>query len=309
MPLLSRRALLRTAAAAAVTGAAVVTGLETGIVPGRTRVHDVLGLTGPDGVVPDVPPGPVVSGTFESRGRLTTVGYSVIYPHGQSPSAKLPVVLVMHGRGGDHTSAINDLGIDRYLTAAVREGTPPFAVAAVDGGGDNYWHDRFNGDDPLMMLSAEFLPLLAKRGLRTARHGVLGWSMGGYGALRWTLETRRPQLGDQEPAKVVTAGAMSPAVWHNLADAAPGAFEDVGVAGFDLETAEFYDQVFGKAYAFEDVAVRIDCGRDDPFAVAAKDLRAELRAAGGEQAGAHTAGYWRRMLPDQLRFLGEKLAG
>ena len=207
-----------------------------------------------------------MSGTFESRGRLTTVGYSVIYPHDQSPSADLPVVLVMHGRGGDHTSAINDLGIDRYLAAAVRGGTPPFAPATVDGGPDNYWHDRFNGDDPLMMLSAEFLPLLAKRGLRAARHGVLGWSMGGYGALRWTLETRRPTLGSQEPAKVVAAGAMSPALWHHLADAAPGAFEDVGVAGFDLETEEFYDQVFGKADDFKDVAVRIDCGRDDPFA-------------------------------------------
>jgi len=34
-----------------------------------------------------------------------------------------------------------------------------------------------------------------------------------------------------------------------------------------------------------------------------------LHAAGGQQAGAHTGGYWRRMLPEQLRFLGEKLTG
>jgi S-formylglutathione hydrolase FrmB len=301
MPLLSRRALLRTAAAAAVTSAATVTALESGVLPGRARIHNAVGLNGPDGVVPDVPAGPVVSGTFESVARGTTVGYTVMYPDGQRPDAHLPVALVLHGRGGDHTSAINDLGADRYLTDIVRSGTPPFALATVDGGQDSYWHDHPE-QDPLLMLSAEFLPLLAKRGLRTISHGVLGWSMGGYGALRWALETRRPVMGRQQPAKVVAAGAMSPALWHDLADAAPGAFEDP-------KDAEFWDQVFGRADDFKDVAVRIDCGRDDPFAGAAKDLRTELRAAGGEQAGAHTAGYWRRMLPDQLRFLGAELAG
>jgi hypothetical protein len=58
----------------------------------------------------------------------------------------------------------------------------------------------------------------------------------------------------------------------------------------------------------KDVALRIDCGRDDPFAPATRDLREEVRADGGLQAGAHTGGYWRRMLPDQLQFLGQKLA-
>ncbi|MFM9797399.1 hypothetical protein ACKI1M_49105, partial [Streptomyces turgidiscabies] len=65
---------------------------------------------------------------------------------------------------------------------------------------------------------------------------------------------------------------------------------------------------FGRRVGFDDVAVRIDCGRDDPFAGAAQDLRGELHAAGGQQPGLHTGGYWRRMLPDQLRFLGTKLA-
>ncbi|MEV0796711.1 alpha/beta hydrolase-fold protein [Kribbella sp. NPDC050281] len=285
MPLLSRRVLLRTGAAATITGVAAVAGLETGAIPGRAKVHDVLGLSGPDGVVPDVPPGPVESGTFESAARRTTVGYSIIRPH--ESSAELPVVLALHGRGGDHTSAIGDLGMDRYLTAAMRSGTPPFAVATVDGGRDNYWHPRATGDDPLRMLSAEFLPLLAKRGLHVDRVGVLGWSMGGYGALLWGGRS------------AVAIGAMSPALWRRYdEDVADGAFD--GADDFEQH------QVFGRP--LENVAVRIDCGRDDPFAGAAGGLRRELHAAGGQQAGAHTGGYWRRMLPEQLRFLGEKLA-
>ena len=299
MALLSRRALLGTGAAAAVAGVAAVAGLETGVIPGRARVHDVLGLTGPDGVVPDVPAGPVVPGSFESFGRRTTVGYSVIYPDGYDASAALPVVLVLHGRGGDHTSAVNDLGIDRYLTAAVQEGTPPFALATVDGGRDTYWHRRDTGDDPGFMLDQEFLPLLADRGLRTDRYGVLGWSMGGYGALLWVALhywQRRVRPG----TRAVAVGALSPAVWREYGETAPGAFDDEG----DFERS----QVFGRRTGFRDVAVRIDCGRDDPFAAAAKELREELHAVGGQQFGAHTPGYWRRMLPDQLRFLGREIA-
>ncbi|MEV6268138.1 alpha/beta hydrolase-fold protein [Kribbella sp. NPDC051936] len=296
--MLTRRALLRTGVAAGVAGVAAVAALETGVVPGRARVHDLLGLTGPDGVVPDVPAGPAVSGSFDSFGRRTKVGYSILYPHGYDAAAELPVVLVLHGRGGDHTSAVNDLGIDRYLTAAVRAGTPPFALATVDGGRDSYWHRRADGNDPGFMLDQEFLPLLARRGLRTSRFGVLGWSMGGYGALLWVaLHYWQRRVGPS--ARAVAVGALSPALWRTYADVQPGAFDDAA----DFERSQVFDRPSG----FRDVAVRIDCGRDDPFADAARELREQLQAAGGQQAGVHTPGYWRRMLPDQLRFLGEKV--
>ncbi|MFC5264416.1 alpha/beta hydrolase [Kribbella qitaiheensis] len=260
--------------------------------PGRTRVHDVLGLTGEDGVVPEVAAGPVESGSFASAARRTAVGWTVMYPHGQRADARLHVVLVLHGRGGDHTSAINDLGADRYLTAAVQAGTAPFALAAVDGGTDSYWHLRATGEDPQAMLTTELLPLLAKRGLRTDRYGVLGWSMGGYGALL--------HAADVGSARVAAAGALSPALWHEASQATAGAYDSPE----DFQA----HPVFGRAEDLKDVALRIDCGRDDPFAGAVRDLRDEVTAAGGVQAGAHTAGYWRRMLPDQLAFLGAALA-
>ncbi|MFF1818476.1 alpha/beta hydrolase [Kribbella sp. NPDC058245] len=296
--MISRRALLRTGVVAGVAGTAGVVGLETGVIPGRGRVHEALGLTGPDGVVPDVPAGPVVSGTFSSLGRRTAVGYSIIYPDGHQPSDPLPVVLVLHGRGGDHTSAVRDLGIDRYLTAAVQAGSPPFALATVDGGPDSYWHRRVTDEDPGFMLDQEFLPLLANRGLDTARYGVLGWSMGGYGALLFAALhawQRRVRPG----TRAVAVGALSPAIWRDYKDVAPGAFD----SREDFEAG----QLFGRPVGLQDVAVRIDCGRDDPFAAAAADLRTELHAAGGQQAGGHTQGYWRRMLPAQLAFLGGRL--
>lgn len=133
MPRLSRRGLLLAGGGLVLAGGAGL--VEAGAVPGRTRLHDVLGLTGEGGVVPDVPRGPVVSGRFASAARRTTVGWTVVYPHRQRPDARLPVALLLQGRGGDHNSGLNDLGIDRYLTAAVEAGVPPFALAAstVDG--------------------------------------------------------------------------------------------------------------------------------------------------------------------------------
>ncbi|MEV6282462.1 alpha/beta hydrolase-fold protein [Kribbella sp. NPDC051770] len=304
-PRLTRRRVLLSLAG---LGAAGIGGLEAGVLPGRTRVHTALGLTGDDGVVPDVPAGPVISGTFESAARRTTVGWSVVYPHGRRPGAALPVVLVLHGRGGDHTSAINDLGIDKYLTETVRSGTPPFALATVDGGRDSYWHRRATGEDPQRMLTAELLPLLAKRGLLVDRYGVLGWSMGGYGALLAARESGQPGGADRENGqqgggdresgrRVVAAGALSPALWATVGDTAPGAFDGAAdFAAYGIEPGHL-----------ENVALRIDCGRDDPFAGAVRDLRGGLTAEGGIQPGAHTAGYWRRMLPEQLRFLGGRL--
>jgi len=286
---LSRRAFLFTGATAGFAGVGL---MEIGVLPGRTRLHETLGLTGEDGVAPDVQPGPVESGSFESAARGTKVGWTVMYPHGQLPDAQLPVVLMLHGRGGDHNSAIRDLGADRYLTAAVQAGTPPFALAAVDGGADNYWHRRASGDDPQQMLTAEFLPLLKKRGLRTERFGVLGWSMGGYGALLLAAE-----LG---ATRVAAAGAMSPALWRKSSEVAAGAFD--GSDDFQRH------QVLGRAADFKDVALRIDCGRDDPFAAAVRELRDEVTAEGGLQAGAHTAGYWRRMLGPQIAFCGAKIS-
>jgi pimeloyl-ACP methyl ester carboxylesterase len=63
-------------------------------------------------------------------------------------------------------------------------GVAPLALASADGRGGS-WR-RATGDDPFAMLLEELLPLLAGLGLRTRAGtvGVLGWSMGGAGALR-----------------------------------------------------------------------------------------------------------------------------
>jgi S-formylglutathione hydrolase FrmB len=282
-------------AAAGVT-ALGVTGYAVGsdAVPGRTFVLGHLGLDGPDGVVPHVEPGRTVSGTFVSRargGRRTE--WAIALPPGTRRQArKLPVAVVLHGRGNDHASAFSAsyLGLDRFLAAAVGAGAAPFALASVDGG-ESYWHARSDGENAGAMVVDELLPMLARHGLDVRRVAFLGWSMGGYGALRLA--------GRLGPDRVIAATAMSPALWHRFADSAPGAFDDA--ADFSRCT------LFGRQADLDDIRLRIDCGEEDPFYEATRDYVNGFRArpAGGFQPGSHDVGYWRRMAPAHIRFISQ----
>lgn len=288
----SRRGFLAASGVAAlgVAGYAV----SEDVLPGRSFVYEHLGLDGPDGVIPRVEPGRAVSGSFVSQargGRRT--GWTIALPPGvRTAAGSLPVAVVLHGRGNSHASAFGPkyLGLDRFLSAAVREGATPFAMASVDGG-DSYWHARANGDDAGAMVVDEFFPLLADHGLDVSRVAFFGWSMGGYGALRLAGRLGRD--------RVVAATAMSPALWHRFADSSPGAFDNA--ADFDRVT------VFGRQHSLDAIGVRIDCGEEDPFYAATKDYVEgfDVPAAGGFQPGGHDVGYWRRMAPAQVRFIAE----
>lgn len=239
------------------------------------------------------PEGPTFrSGSFRSseRGGART-GYSIAWPKGHAGES-LPVVVALHGRGGSHRRMFAQLHADRVLDRLVAGGTAPFAVASVDGGEASYWHRRADGTDAAAMITKEFLPLLHERGLETDRVGLYGWSMGGFGAL---LLAGRGGF----PARAVAVS--SPALFTSAGSTAAGAFDD----------AEDFDanDVFGHPEWLRGRHLRIDCGQQDPFYPATHHFVEQLdpTPAGGFIRGAHNATYWRQVLPDQLKFLGERV--
>jgi S-formylglutathione hydrolase FrmB len=287
--------LLAGAGALVLGTAATAIGVETGVLPGRSVAYHRLGLEGRDGKVPDVEPGPMVSGSFRSAHRLDKeCGWTIAYPPGHQDGAQLPVAIVLHGQRNDHDSAfaLGYLALGAFLAAATAAGSPPYALASVDGG-DTYWHERASGEDSGAMVVEEFLPLLASRGLDTARIGFLGWSMGAFGALHLAQ-----RLG---ATKVAAIGAMSPALWQKYDDTSPGSFDDE--ADFDDVTP------FGHQAELDGIAIRIDCGDGDPFWAATRAYRDGFAEppAGGFQRGDHDIGYWRRIVPQHLALLGTSL--
>ena len=280
----SRRALL-VGTAVLLGGAALGTaGVATDVLPGSAGIRRRLGLDGPDGVVPDVRAGSVTTRTVRSAARGAIVNLITMAPDGTDPTT-LPVLLALHGRGANAQTLV-DLGLPSFLTAAVRDGAAPFAIAAVDGG-DRYWH-AFGADDPQAMLADEVPGWLAAAGLGPI-FGALGISMGGFGALLWARRATIP------PGAVVT---VSPALFRSWDDARS---RDVFADQADWAECEPLRHLD----AIEGSTLGVWCGTEDPFVTAARELADRTGAAAAHfDPGAHTDGYWRRVLPDALAFAG-----
>jgi enterochelin esterase-like enzyme len=295
---ISRRAVLiggGLAVTASVTASAFL--VDAGVLPGQGILNEALGRCDVDvPPLPSVPLGPLLDGEFDSMRRRTRVGYRLAYPPGSVVGARLPVCLVLHGYGRTARDGIDAGRYDRYLAAAVAAGLPPFVLAACDGG-PGYWHPH-PADDPLGMLFEEFLPLLAGRALAAGpsdRLAVLGWSMGGYGALL---------CGVTQPERFVAVVASGPAIWRSYGEAHrvnAGAFESAPEwAAYDL---------FAHADRLRGRNVRIDCGDSDPFAPAVRALRDRLPDPGMVHMakGCHNDAFWQHAAPTQLRLIGEAL--
>ena len=103
------------------------------------------------------------------------------------------------------------------------------AMVTVDGGG-GYWTPH-PGDDPMAMVMSELIPRCQRLGLGRAPRpiGMMGISMGGYGALLFA--EKYPQL-------IAAVAAISPAIWTNYAQAkAANAGAYASAAAFDANDA------------------------------------------------------------------------
>jgi pimeloyl-ACP methyl ester carboxylesterase len=196
-------------------------------------------------------------------------------------------LVCLHGRGGNHRFAFDDVYVhDVVASAGLRVG-----VAAVDGGENSYWHQRRDGTDAGRMVLDDFVPLVRDR-MGTERLAIMGWSMGGFGALL---------LAQQSPSTFEAVVASSPALWQHAGDTAPGAFDGAGdFAAHDL---------FAHHDGLDPRHVRIDCGTEDPFA---SNAGAFVRSLGPLTASTFSAGYhdalfWRWIAPREVAFVGDRL--
>ena len=248
-------------------------------------------VVGPPASPPPTEPAPLTQPItvqrMRSQARSADVDLVLIAPAG-IPTTGLPVCLVLHGRGAKARTML-ELGLPDMLSEAVRNGTQPFALAAVDG--DHYWVDVGNGDDPQRMLTDEMPGWLAQRSLKPAS-AAFGISMGGFGALRFARAHR-------ELRAVATASAALFTSWPDAKSRKVFAGEDQWKTEEPLlHTGELRAEGTG-----------IWCGDGDPFLTADRRL---IKALDPEVSrispGAHNDQYWRGVLPDILKFLGQRVA-
>jgi enterochelin esterase-like enzyme len=284
---LTRRGFL---AGAGVTAGALLLGgvLVDRLLPWR----DWLSSAGVD-LVPGV--SGVTVRDFERRSRYVDrpVAYSIAWPPGARPGDPLPVCFALPGRGGGPP-----MGFADHVAGLVKRGeSPPYAVVGIDGG-VSYWHERASGEDRLSMLLREIIPLCVRdHRLGGGRHGraVIGWSMGGFGALL---------AAETEPHLFAAVVAVSPAVWTSYAAMMLGPRD-----AFDSAADFAAHDVIGHADRLAGVNLRIDCGKQDPFYGYVTYLEAALPQppTGGYSPGGHTADYWTRVAPAEAKFIGRAL--
>jgi pimeloyl-ACP methyl ester carboxylesterase len=299
-----RRAFIRYAAGGlvliAAAGAAGFELVSHGVLPGQGELDQLDGACSVPAAdfTPYAPPGPQYSGSFYSAARRTTVGYTIGYPPGHGRGDRLPLIVALHGFGGNHANALP--GLTPARAVALRAGgvpLPPVALVTVDGGG-GYWNPH-PGDNPQAMLTDELIPRCQRQGLGAGRGqiGVLGVSMGGYGALL---------LAEKYPGTVAAVAAISPAVWTSYAQA------QSANAGAFASAADFAaDNVISHAAALAPVPVRVASGNGDPFHPGVQTLVRALPKTAEVYLGpgCHTGPFFTSQEPPSLAFLARHLGG
>ena len=229
------------------------------------------------------------NGTFFSRYMKRPVNWMLSRPAGAGPLQG--TIFCLHGKGtNDGTNQRFAFDAVHVPDAAAYVGLR-VAVAGVDGGADSYWHARQSGTNSLAMLLEEFVPTVRSM-VGHVPHALMGWSMGGYGALL---------AAERAHGQFVAVAPASPALWLTPGATAPGAFDS---------PEDFYaNDVFTDLSVLSDMAVAVACGTSDPFYATTRNLVGHMKFPHTDffGPGFHDATYWARVAPDQLRAIAHAL--
>jgi pimeloyl-ACP methyl ester carboxylesterase len=283
--------------AVVVAGAAGVELVDHGVLPGKQFLDQIDGACSvPAPAFNFAPVGPSESGRFFSAARQRTVGYTIAYPPGHRPGDRLALIVMLHGFGNDHRTALFGMSPAQAL-ALRRDGSPltPMAMVTVDGG-DGYWNPH-RGDDPMAMVVHELIPLCQRRGLGVApnRIGMMGISMGGYGAIA---------IAERFPGLVSAVAAISPAIWTSYPQA-----HAASAGAFASASAFAAGDVIAHVASLRAVPVRVASGVDDPFHPGVEKLVNSLASSSTVvfSAGCHTDPFFLEQEPPSLEFLSHHL--
>ena len=268
-----------------------------GVLPGKQILDQLDGACSvPTPTLAFAALGPSESGRFFSGARRRSVGYTIAYPPGHGPGDELPLVVMLHGFGDDHTTALK--GMTPAQAVAMRwngQLLAPMALVTVDGG-NGYWNPH-PGDDPMVMVVDELIPFCRRKGLGVAPNqiGMMGISMGGYGALA---------IAEGHPGLVAAVAVISPAIWTSYSQA-----RAASAGAFASASAFAKGDVIAHAHSLQGIPVRVASGVDDPFHPGVEKLVGVLPAGSTAvfSAGCHTDPFFLEQEPPSLAFLSRYL--
>lgn len=240
------------------------------------------------------------------------------YEQGHEP---LPVVYLLHGALGGALDWVDQGHLQEIVdTLIARHRLPPVIIVMPDGGPNSWYMDSgADGSGNVATAVEQDLPAYVERTwrARTDRHGrvIAGYSMGGYGALRFAL---------MAPDRYAAAAAMSGAFWTDVKTDTK----------FDEHIQRIFQGAFGRPFdARRFVAaspmtlagamhhggpvprIYLTCGRQDRYhldqeqAIMARRLAAmRIPVETALTPGDHDWDTWSAALPAVLQFLAQSFA-
>jgi S-formylglutathione hydrolase FrmB len=220
-----------------------------------------------------------------------TLPVTVVLPAGDDGSGRRPILVFLHGRGGDENSE----QVDQFFAALGELGGRAPIVAFPYGGDHSYWHDRADGNWAEYVVD-EVIPKVAHDyGGDEDRVAVGGISMGGFGAF---------DLAVHFPGRFCAVGGHGPALWQSGGETAPGAFDDAA----DFERNDVIGAASSDPGVFTSQPMWVDAGAQDPFQPGDQAFAGALRADGADatikldRPGGHDGDYWNSHWGEYLRF-------
>ncbi|XXA06578.1 alpha/beta hydrolase-fold protein [Paraburkholderia sp. A3BS-1L] len=232
--------------------------------------------------------------------------YAVYLPTGyRTDAARYPVLYLLHGNNGDAMDWVTQGGLQNTAdTLIARHEIPPVVIVMPQGGTDWYVDRKEKMETAFFAdLISEIESHFAVENQRDGR-AIGGVSMGGFGALRYTLE---------HPEMFCGTLLLSPAIYSGEPPRSSSA-RRVGVFGehqFDsqvwhaLNYPALWSGYFGRPWR---IPIFIASGDDDLVIQAESSLLyTRLREAGNPAAlrivdGGHVWPVWRQLLPAALKY-------
>jgi pimeloyl-ACP methyl ester carboxylesterase len=233
----------------------------------------------------------IVRGVIPTHRARGPVRFAVAIPVG-GPRVDA-VAYVLPGRGSTADAVFEPLGFDGFLTAAIRAGVRPFALASMDAG-ESYFHPRRSGEDRLGVATID-LPRVVEKvlGVRVMREALIGMSMGGYGALL---------AAEMQPSRYRSVAVAGPAVFASYED------ENRSVGDAFDDRADFVrHDIVAHAAVLRKRSVFIRIGDADPFVAGVRAFSRSCSTADvAVVRGCHDDGFWRAMASQMLSFIGSR---
>lgn len=249
--------------------------------------------------------------TFQLASRLVgrSMPYDVVLPPGYglvtSRGTRYPVLYLLHGWNGHHDAWLRYSSLERYaaehhLIIVTPEGENGWYTDGAGGANDKF--ESYVTGELIPEIDRRFRTITERRG-----RGVAGYSMGGYGALKFGL--KHPELFAFAAS---TSGALDAASRTDEATI----MQTFGEPGGPVRSANDLPRL-AREFPEERKGLLpflyLDCGEKDQWFAANRDFAAilfERRLAYEyrQVPGDHVWPYWDRQLQEILRAASEMLA-